>query len=90
MRAQWDHGNADRHGRTKEESRTIKHNRLMEQVTTQYNHGPLMLAVDRDIIAEPTFRKAKHIPAAVELWLDRNVQIVKLSTAAATTATTKT
>ena len=91
MRAQWDHRNADRHGRTKEESHTIKLTRLVEQVTAQYDRGPSMLAADRDIITEPIFRKAKHSPAALELiWLDRNVPIVKLSTAAATTVITKT
>ena len=49
-----------------------------------------MLAADRDVIAEPLKQKEKHSPAALELWLDRNVPIVKLSTAAATTAITKT
>jgi len=62
----------------------------MEQVATQYAQGPSMLAADRDIIAEPILQKEKHSPAALELWLDRNIPIVKLSTAAATTAITKT
>ena len=39
-----------------------------------------MLAADRDIIAKPIFRKAKHSPAALKLWLDRKVPIVNLST----------
>ena len=45
-----------------------------------------MLAVDRDIIAKPILCIAKRSPAALELWLERNVPIVKLSTIAATTA----
>ena len=91
MRAQWDLRNADRHGRTKEESHAIKHTRLlMEQVAVQYVRGPSMLSADRDIMAGPIFQKAKHSPAALELWLARNVPIVKLSTTAATAAITKT
>ena len=65
MRAQWDHRNADRHGRTIEESHAIKHSRLMEKVATQYAQGPLMLAADRDVIAEPLKQKEKHSPAAL-------------------------
>ena len=46
-----------------------------------------MLAADRDIIAKPIFCKAKHSTNSLELWLDRNVPIVKLSTTAATATT---
>ena len=53
MQAQWDHRNADRHGRTKDESHAIKHIRLMDQVIAQYAQGPSMLAANRDIITEP-------------------------------------
>ena len=49
-----------------------------------------MLATERDIIAEPTLIKAKRSPAALELWLDRNAPVVKLSNAAATAAIVKT
>ena len=90
IRAQWDHRNADRHGRTKEENRAIRHARLMGQVTEQYAQGGSMLATDRDIIAEPIHLKAKRSPAALELWLDSNIPVVKLSTAAATAAIVKT
>ena len=50
-----------------------------------------MLAADRDIvIAEQILRKEKHSTTSLELWLDRNVPIVKVSTTAATVAITKT
>ena len=90
MRAQWDHRNADRHGRTPEENHSIRHSRLMTQVAAQYAQGALMLADDRDIIAQPILAKAKRSPAALELWLDRNIPIVKLSTAAAAATIVKT
>jgi hypothetical protein len=86
MRAQWDHRNADRHGRTKEEQHAIKHARLMAQVEEQYAQGTSMLADDRDIIAEPITKKSDRSPAPLQLWLDRNIPIVKLSTKAATAA----
>ena len=79
-----------RHGRTKEESYVIKHARLMEQVAVQYARRPPMLEADRDIIAEPILREDKRSPAPLELWLDCNVPIMKLSTTAATAAITKT
>ena len=50
---------------------------------------PSMLAADRDVIAEPILRKANRSPATLELWLQRNFPIVKLSTIAATCAITK-
>jgi hypothetical protein len=59
MRAQWDHRNADRHGRTKDESDSIHHARLMGQVTNLCcDQGSTMLAADRDVIAEPILAKA--------------------------------
>ena len=56
----------------------------------QCAEGAMMLASDRDIIAEPILAKAKHSPTALAQWLDCNVPIVKLSTAAATAAIIKT
>jgi hypothetical protein len=90
MRAQWDHRNADRHGRTKEESQSIRHNRLMRQVEGEYAQGPRMLAADRDIIAEPIHKKSKRSSSGLSLWLERNRSIVKLSTKDATEAIART
>jgi hypothetical protein len=84
MRAQWDHRNADRHGRTKEESDSIRHDPLMGQVTNLYDQGPTMLAANRDVIAEPILAKATQSPASLALWLERNTTIVKLSAKEAT------
>ena len=90
MRAQWDHRNAARHGRTQEESHSIRHARLMGQVVEQYAKGPEMLADDRDTIAEPITQKSKRSPAALSLWLERNIPVVQLSTKDATAAIVKT
>jgi hypothetical protein len=90
IRAQWDERNADRHGRTTEESQSIRHNRLLGQVAEQYAQGPLMLADDRDILAEPILRKSKRSSAGLALWLERNRPIVKLSTKDATAAIART
>ena len=52
----------------------------MGQVADQYAQGPEMLAADRDIIAEPITAKSKRCPAAaLSLWLERNIPVVKLS-----------
>jgi hypothetical protein len=90
MRAQWDHRNADRHGRTKEESDSVRRARLMGQVITLYDQGPTMLAADRDIIAEPILAKADRSPASLALWLERNTNIVKLSAKEATATIART
>jgi hypothetical protein len=58
MRAQWDHINADRHGRAKEANYEIRHARLLHQLTEQYAEAPVMLATDRDLLAVPI--KAKQ------------------------------
>ena len=69
----------------------MKHIRLiMDQVNVLYARGHSMLAVDRDIIAKPILCIAKRSPAALELWLEPNVPMVRLSTTAATTTITKT
>ena len=62
----------------------------MDQVNAQYAQGPLMLAADRDIIDEPILLKGKRSPATLELWLERDVPIMKLSTTAATAVIAKT
>jgi hypothetical protein len=62
----------------------------MGQITEKYAQGPLILAADRDIISEPLKAKEGRSPAALELWLERNAPIVKLSTKAATAAIIKT
>jgi hypothetical protein len=90
MRDCWNHRNGDRHGKTKEENHSIRHTRVMGQIAEQYAQGPLMLAADRDIISEPLQAKEDRSPAALELWLERNATIVKLSTKAATAAIIKT
>jgi hypothetical protein len=90
MRAQWDHHNADRHGRTKEANHKIRHKRLLHQITEQYEAAPVMLAADRDILAEPIPIKQQKSPAALELWLQRVRPIVKLRTHDATEAIIRT
>jgi hypothetical protein len=90
MRAQWDHRNANRHGRTKEESESIRHARLMGQVINLYDQGPTMLAADRDVIAEPILAKAGRSPASLALWLECNTNIVKLSAKEATATIART
>jgi hypothetical protein len=90
MRAQWDHRNADHHGRTKEESDSIRHDRLMGQVTNLCDQGPTMLAADRDVIAEPVLVKATQSPASLALWLERNTTVVKLSSKEATATIART
>jgi hypothetical protein len=86
MRAQWDHRNADRHGRTKEANHEIRHARLLQQLNEQYAEAPAMPAADRDILAEPIKKKQKKSPAALELWMKCIRPIVKLSTHDATEA----
>jgi hypothetical protein len=56
MCTQWDHRNADRHGRTKEANHEIRH--TLHQLTEQYAEVPVMLAADRNLLAEPI--KAKQ------------------------------
>jgi hypothetical protein len=60
--AQWDHRNADRHGRTKEANHEIRHARLLHQLTEQYAEAPVMLAANRDLLVEPI--KAKQQPSS--------------------------
>jgi hypothetical protein len=86
MRAQWDHRNADQHGRTKEANHEIRHARLLHQLTEKYAEAPAMLATDCDILAEPIKEKQKKSPAALELWMKRICPIVKISTHDATEA----
>jgi hypothetical protein len=90
MRAQWDHRNADRHGRTKEANHEIRHAQLLHQLTEQYAEAPAMLAADRNLLAEPIKAKQKKIPAALELWMKRVRPIVKLSRHDATEAIKRT
>jgi hypothetical protein len=52
--------------------------------------GPRMLATDRDIIAEPIYKKSKRSSSALSLWLERNRPTVKLSTKDATEAIART
>jgi hypothetical protein len=61
---QWDHRNADRHGRTKEANHEICHERLLHQITEQYEAAPVMLAADRDLLADPIPIKQQKSPAA--------------------------
>jgi hypothetical protein len=90
MRAQWDHRNADQHGRTKQENHAIRHERVLRQISEQYTEVPMMLAADRDLLAEPIKEKAKKSPGALELWLKRAKSVVKLSTRDATEAIART
>jgi hypothetical protein len=89
-RAQWDHRNADRHGRTKKESESIRHARLMGQVINLCDQGPTMLAADRDVIAEPILANAGQSPASLALWLERTTNVVKLSAKEATATIART
>jgi hypothetical protein len=82
----WDHRNTDRHGPTKETNNEIRHARLLHQLTKQYAKAPVMLAADRDLLAEPIKAKQKQNSAALELWMKRVRPIVKLSTHDATEA----
>ena len=59
MQSQWDHRNANRHGRTKKERHVIWHSWLIDQVDVQCAQGPSMLTVDCEIIAELILQKAK-------------------------------
>jgi hypothetical protein len=84
MRAPWDHRNANHHGGSKEESNSVRRNRLMGQVNVLCVQGPAMLAADRDVVPEPIIAKATRSPAALAHWLERNKIIVKLSAEEAT------
>jgi hypothetical protein len=90
IRAQWDHRNADRHGRTKEENHTIRHDRLIGQITEQYAAALCMLAADQMLLDEPVAMKLKKTPGRFELWLKRTQPTIRLSTQAVTAAISRT
>jgi hypothetical protein len=69
IRAQWDHRNADRHGRTTEESQSIQRTRLEQAVTEQYDEAGLMLASDRILTEEPIEKKMRKSLGSIALWL---------------------
>jgi hypothetical protein len=62
MRAQWDSRNADRHGHTMAENHAIRHARLCQAITEQYQDAPAMLAADRVLLEEPIEQKLKQHP----------------------------
>lgn len=69
MRAQWDHRNADRRGRTKEANHVIHHECSLHQTTDRYVEALEILAADRDLLAEPIKEKLQKSPDSLELWL---------------------
>jgi hypothetical protein len=90
IRAQWDSRNADRHGRTPEESQSIRRDRLVQQVTTQYQLAPLMKATDRTLMEEPIEQKMRKSLGSIALWLQHKRPTIRLSTDAATQAISRT
>jgi hypothetical protein len=79
MHEQWNRHNEDHHGSTPKANHGIIHECLMGQIAELYaQQDPEMLAADRAILAEPIKEKAKHCPAGLALWLERNQAIVKL------------
>jgi hypothetical protein len=46
IRAQWDHRNADLHGKTKAENHAIRKARLLGDITALYQEAPNMLTAD--------------------------------------------
>jgi hypothetical protein len=68
MRAQWDSRNADRHGHTMAENHAIRHARLRQAITAQYQAVPAMLAADRALFDEPIEPKLKQHPNRLALW----------------------
>jgi hypothetical protein len=90
IRPQWDHRNADRHGRTTEESQSIRRSRLEQAVTEQYDKAGLMLASDRILIEEPIEKKMRKSLGSIALWLQHTRPTIRLSTKSATTAISRT
>jgi hypothetical protein len=87
MRAQWDSCNADRHGHIMAENHAIRHARLRQAITAQYQAVPAMLAADRVLFDdEPIKQKVKQHPNRLALWLKRTKPIVRISKADATAA----
>jgi hypothetical protein len=90
VRAQWDHRNTDRHGRTKLDNKSIRCNRIEAQITEQYNEVTKMLAVDRPMIDEPLTQKFKKSIGSLELWHKFTGLTIRLSTADASKAIART
>jgi hypothetical protein len=85
MPNQWDLRNADRHGPTKAANHAIRHNRLLQAITTMYTEKPHMLAADRDVLAKSIDCKTGQHPArGLERWLKQTQQLVARSKADAT------
>jgi hypothetical protein len=87
IRAQWNHRNADLHGKTKAENHAI---RLLGDITALYKEAPNMLTADRDLLAQPITDRMKRHPATLELWLQRTKQIARISKQDAEAATKRT
>jgi hypothetical protein len=79
IRAQWDHHNADLHGKTKAENYAIRKARLLGDITALYEEAPNMLAADRGLLAQPITDRMKRHPATLGLWLRRTKQIARIS-----------
>jgi hypothetical protein len=90
VRAQWDHRNADRHGRTKNDNESIRRTRIESQITEQYTEANKMLAVVRPIIDEPLTQKFTKSIRSLELWHKFTRPTIRLSTAKASEAITRT
>lgn len=90
IRAQWEHRNADRHGRTKHDSESIRRTRIESQITDQYNEANKILAADRPLIDEPLTQKFKKSLRSLELWHKFTRPTIRLSTAEASKAIART
>jgi hypothetical protein len=88
--AQWDHRNADLHGKTKAENHAIRKARLLGDITALYDEAPNMLAANRDLLAQPITDRMKRLPATLKLWLQRTKQIARISKHDAKAATKRT
>jgi hypothetical protein len=79
LRAQWDHHNADRHGRTKDANHQIRRERLLQAISAQYAKAPNILAADQAIFDQPIGEKLLQHPNRLDLWLKRIKPMVKIS-----------
>jgi hypothetical protein len=70
---------APRHGTNKDKNHAIRCGRLLIAIQALYADAPHMLAVDRDVLAEPLVTKLKKHPTGLELWLRRTCNIIQLS-----------
>jgi hypothetical protein len=86
VRACWDHHNSSRHGTNKDEIYAIYRARLLISIQALYTDVPLMLAADRDVLANPIGDQLKKHPTGLELWLRRTCNIVNLIKAEALAA----